>query len=280
MLKTKFSMNYFFKKSLLALLSSIIISANFSCTSNKKSDEGIAEDSVANAEDSTAMIDSTSTSFNTLTDQEKSEGWQLLFDGNTAIGFRGYEKDSFPSKGWTVKDGILSVEHTGTEEEGFGGDIITKDQFENFEFKTDFKLSPKGNSGLLYRVKEVKGVPAWHSGPEYQLLDNDAYRGGDIPLEKHSTGDNYDLIASSENAMKPVGEWNEAMIRVKDDKVEHWLNGKKVVEYTLGTPEWKEMVKKSKFATYKDYGITKKGHIGIQDHGHQLWYRNIKIRPL
>jgi hypothetical protein len=280
MSKITFSKKHFLKSVVLAgILPSIILLTAVSCTGNK-SGEGSKEDSVSSAENTTSVIDSTTTTSNVLSDQEKSEGWLLLFDGTSATGFRGYGKDSFPDKGWKVTDGVLMVEHTGTEEEGFGGDIITKDQFENFEFKVDFKLSPKGNSGLLYRVKEVKDVPAWHSGPEYQLLDNDAYRGGDIPLEKHSTGDNYDLIASTEDAMKPVGEWNEAMIRVQNDKVEHWLNGKKVVEYTIGTPEWKSLVKNSKFANYKDYGITKKGHIGIQDHGHQLWYRNIKVRPL
>lgn len=241
---------------------------------NKKSGEESQEDTTATADASAPEA------INTLTEQEKAEGWQLLFDGTSTDNFRGYTLDSFPTKGWQVKDNVLMVDSSGAGEEGFGGDIITKDQYENFEFKVDFKLSPGGNSGIIYLVKEVEGQPSWHNAPEYQLLDNEAYRGGEIPLEKHSTGDNYDLVGSSVNAMKPVGEWNTAMIRIKDHKVEHWLNGQKLLEYTIQSPEWKELVKKSKFAGYPDYGMADKGHIGIQDHGHQLWYRNIKVRPL
>ncbi|MES2733919.1 MAG: DUF1080 domain-containing protein [Bacteroidota bacterium] len=218
---------------------------------------------------------------NTLTSQEKTLGWKLLFDGKDLSAWRGYNKSNFPSSGWTIKDGMLMMEATGKEEEGYGGDIITKDQYENFEFRTDFKLSPDANSGILYLVKEIKGEPIWHSAAEFQILDDEGYEmKGKYVMDKHRTGDNFDLQAATENALKPLGEWNEAIVKVNKGKVEHWLNGQRVLEYTLWTPEWKEKVKNSKFAKYPDYGMSKQGHIGIQDWGHKMWYRNIKIKEL
>jgi hypothetical protein len=218
---------------------------------------------------------------NVLTDLEKKEGWKLLFDGNSTISWKGYNQASFPINGWVVEDDMLMMEATGKEESGYGGDIITREQYENFEFKMDFKLSPGANGGILYLVKEQAGKPIWHSAPEYQLLDDEGFEQKQkYVMDKHRTGDNFDLMAATVKATKPVGEWNEALLRVKDGKVEHWLNGKKVLEYTLGSPEWKEAVKKSKFAKYPEFGMAKKGHIGIQDWGHPIWYRNIKIRPI
>lgn len=257
-----------------SMISATLLFASVGCTEGEKASHDHAQTEVTTAS-------ATSEQVNKLSPQEEKEGWVLLFDGTSTDAWRGYNQKSFPEKGWQVKDGLLMVERSGTEEEGFGGDIITKEQYENFEFKTDFRLSPEGNSGIVYLVKEVEGVPSWHNAPEYQLLDNEHYeKTGEIPMDKHRTGDNYDLHASTVNAMKPVGEWNEAKIRVQEGRVEHWLNGQKVVEYTLQSPEWKELVKNSKFAGYPGYGMAKKGHIGIQDHGHQLWYRNIKVRPL
>lgn len=253
------------------------------------SQSGCTNQNSENAEsgdaDSTEMTETSQPSselaVNALTEKEKEEGWILLFDGVSTDSWRGYNSDQFPENGWQVKDSLLIVEATGTEEEGYGGDIITREQYEDFEFKLDFKLSPQGNSGIIYLVKEEENTPSWHNAPEYQLLDNQYYKeNGDIPMEKHSTGDAYDVIASTEDAMNPVGEWNEAMIRVQDGNVKHWLNGKKIVEYKLQSPEWEEIVTKSKFAEYPGYGMAEKGHIGIQDHGHQLWYRNVKVRLL
>jgi hypothetical protein len=218
---------------------------------------------------------------NKLSDQEKKQGWVLMFDGVNTHAWRGYNQPTFPSNGWVVKDGMLMMEATGKEESGYGGDIITKDQFENFEFKMDFKLSPGANGGIMYLAKEQPDKPIWHSAPEYQLLDNDGYEQKQKYLmDKHRTGDNFDLKASTVNNLKPVGEWNEARLRVKDGQVEHWLNGQKVLEYKLWTPEWKEMIRKSKFAKYPEFGMAKKGHIGLQDWGHQIWYRNIKLQSL
>lgn len=268
-----------FSSANLKLFILAIILGQISCTDKKATE---SEDKTSDTIETTVnTTDSSSEAINRLTSKEKEEGWQLLFDGNSVDAWRGYNSDSFPEKGWQVKDNLLMVEATGTEEEGYGGDIITKEQYKDFEFKVDFKLSPQGNSGIIYLVKEEENVPSWHNAPEYQLLDNRYYEeNGDIPMDKHRTGDVYDIYASSEDAMKPVGEWNTAMIRIKDKTVEHWLNGKKLATYTLQSPEWSEIVAKSKFAEYPGYGMADQGHIGIQDHGHQLWYRNIKVRPL
>lgn len=272
MKKSNFSVTQFNTyKAVIWSLATFFITA--ACSENNKNDSENSDKSIS--------VESAEIGHNALTEQEKKERWVLLFDGTTTENFRGYTKENFPETGWMVKDGVLMVEASGGEEEGFGGDIITKEQYKDFEFKTDFKISPEGNSGILYLVKEVEGVPAWHMAPEYQLLDDEHYeKTGEIPMDTHRTGDNYDMHASRVRAMKPVGEWNTAMIRVKDRKVEHWLNGQKTVEYELGSPEWEELYKKSKFSEYADYGRVEKGHIGIQDHGHQLWYRNIKVRPL
>jgi len=218
---------------------------------------------------------------NTLTAAEQAAGWRLLFDGQTTNGWRGYNKESFPDVGWEVADGSLIVLASDGEEDGNGGDIITEEQFDNFELSLEFQLSPVANSGILYRVVESEGEPIWHNAPEYQVLDDTAYiEMGTMDMFKHLTGDNYDLQASVVTASNPIGAWNHARIIVDGAHVEHWLNGKQTVEYELWTPEWEELVRGSKFADYPGYGRATSGHIGLQDHGHTLRYRNIKIRPI
>jgi hypothetical protein len=219
---------------------------------------------------------------NTLSNQEKAEGWKLLFDGQSTAGWRGYTKKTFPEKGWEVKDGTLSVLASKSGEEG-GGDIITENQYENFDLKFEFNYTPEANSGVLYRVKEVSNTPSWHSAPEYQVIDNAGWakkNDTSFNMDKHRTGDNYDVHAAAADYSKPAGEWNEGRIVVNNGKVEHWLNGKQTVSYDLNSKEWKDEIKKTKFASYKEYGANKKGHIGIQDHGATVYYRNIKIKEL
>ncbi len=216
---------------------------------------------------------------NTLTEAEKAAGWELLFDGQTTDKWRGYNHETFPTLGWKVMDGTIAVEKSGTEEEGFGGDIITKEKFENFEFSLDFLLSDTANSGILYRVVEVEDTPIWHNAPEYQLLDNERYAEMGID-NKHFTAANYDLHPAETDYTKPIGEWNTARIVLKNNHVEHWLNGNLVVAYDLESPEWAALVAKSKFAEYPGYGKTKNGHIGLQDHGHLVQFRNVKVRRL
>lgn len=216
---------------------------------------------------------------NTLTEEEKAAGWELLFDGKTTDKWRGYNHETFPTLGWKVMDGTIAVEKSGTEEEGFGGDIITKEKFENFELSIDFLLTDTANSGILYRVVEVENTPIWHNAPEYQLLDNERYAEMGID-NKHFTAANYDLHPAETDYTKPIGEWNTARIILNNNHVEHWLNGNLVVAYDLESPEWAALVAKSKFAEYPGYGKTRNGYIGLQDHGHLVQFRNLKVRRL
>ncbi len=218
---------------------------------------------------------------NVLTATERREGWQLLFDGLSTKGWRGYNQATFPDKDWEVRDGSLIVLGSGLEESSFGGDIVTEKEFDHFELSLEFKISPQANSGIFYLIQETPGEPTWHNAPEFQVLDDSTYlKMGSMDMRKHLTGDNYDLHASCVLASKPLGEWNHARIIVDNRRVEHWLNNQKTVEYELGSPEWEELVDQSKFSQYPAYGRARKGPIGLQDHGHEVWYRNLKVRLL
>jgi hypothetical protein len=160
-----------------------------------------------------------------------------------------------------------------------GGDIITKNQYENFELHLEWKISANGNSGIFFHVVENDSVQyVWQSGPEMQVLDNDGHP--DAKIKTHRAGDNYDLQSCTVETVKPAGQWNKVKLIVNKGKVEHWLNGVKVVEYQLGSPEWEELYKKSKFKDMPLYGKGGKGHIALQDHGDVVWFRNIRIRSL
>jgi hypothetical protein len=218
---------------------------------------------------------------NTLTSADVDAGWQLLFDGETTDGWRGYNREGFPEKGWDVIDGNLVVLSPDPETEGSGGDIVTEQVFDNFELSLEFNVSPAANSGIFYRVIEVPGQPMWHSAPEYQVLDDSAHIEMDaMDMPTHLSGDNYDLHASSGSVVKPAGEWNHVRIIVNRGHVEHWLNGVKTVEYEFWSPDWEQRVRESKFGDYPEYGRATMGQIGLQDHGNEVWYRNIKIRPI
>jgi hypothetical protein len=205
------------------------------------------------------------------------DGWTALFDGKSLDAFRGYKTDTI-AEGWKVEpDGTLHVlpgKH--------GGDLMTKEQYEDFELVYEWKVTPGGNSGVIYKVVETKG-PAWHTGYEMQVLDDTAHGDGKNP--KTSAGALYALIApNASKKLNPVGEWNEAKIIVKGKHGEHWLNGKKIVEYEQGSPELQALIAESKFSKIKDpeepFGSVTKGHISFQAHGQEVWYRNIKIRKL
>ena len=217
---------------------------------------------------------------NTLSIEELADGWQLLFDGVSTDGWRGYNKESFPEAGWGVADGNLIVMASDGSEEGMGGDIVSEEVFSDFELTFEFLLTPEGNSGVFYRVVEDPDEALWTVAPEYQVLDDTAYINmGTMDMNTHLTGDNYDLQASVVTASNPLGEWNQGRILVDGTHVEHWLNGQKTVEYEYFSPEWEALVAKSKFAPYPNYGRALEGRIAIQDHGHEIRYRNIKIRP-
>jgi len=171
---------------------------------------------------------------------------------------------------WKIDGAIIS--HTPG-----GGDIISVEEFTNFELDFDWKISPGGNSGVLYRVSEATGAP-FESGPEYQILDNAGAIDGKNPLTAAASC--YAVYAVSTDATKPVGEWNSAKIIVNGKHVEHWLNGQKVVDYDLGSDDWRNRVGASKFDTALIYGTTPWGHIDLQDHGGAVWYRNMMIERL
>lgn len=212
---------------------------------------------------------------------DKTEGWIPLFDGKSSENWRGYDKDHFPG-GWEVADGTLHCKGSGRGEAGAkeGGDIICTQKFSNFELSLEWKISEGGNSGIFYLAQENPGKAIWQSAPEMQVLDNLKHPDGRDEI--HCAGALYDLIGVAKDKVKPVGEWNQARILVYKGLVEHWLNGKKVVEYHLWTPEWNAMVAKSKFPQYNpDWAnVAQEGYIGLQDHGDDVWYRNIRIRKL
>jgi hypothetical protein len=217
---------------------------------------------------------------NVLTPQEAADGWILLFDGVSTDGWRGYGMDQFPEAGWAIEDGNLVVFASDGSEEGLGGDIVTEAMFEDFELVFDVQISPVGNSGVFYRVAEMEDKAMWEMAPEFQVLDDTAYiEMGTMDMETHLTGDNYDLHSSRVTASNPIGEWNTARIVVEGHQVEHWLNGELTVSYELYSDDWEARVAVSKFDP-EIYARAPRGHIGIQDHGHEIRYRNIKIRPL
>jgi hypothetical protein len=195
--------------------------------------------------------------------------WRTLFDGRSLDAWRGFKKDSVPA-GWQVVDGALT-------RVGEGGDLITKDAFGDFELTLDWKVAEGGNSGIMYRVTE-DAAATYETGPEMQVLDDARHKDGQSRLT--SAGSAYGLYAAPAGVVKPAGEWNAVRIVVRGNQVEHWLNGTKVVEYELGSPDWEAKVKATKFKQWPGYGRAASGHIALQDHGDRVAYRDIKIRTL
>jgi hypothetical protein len=220
---------------------------------------------------------------NTLSKAEKEDGWILLFDGKTSDGWRGYKKDHFPN-GWQVVDGTLHCIGSGRGEAGSkeGGDIIYDKEFQNFNLKLEWKISEGGNSGIFYLGQETMDH-IYETAPEMQVLDN--ARHPDAKLGKdgnRQAGSLYDLIPANPQNAKPAGEWNSVEIIVYKGTVVHKMNGKTVLEYHLWTPEWNKLVAGSKFPKLNpDWAdVASKGYIGLQDHGDDVWYRDIKIKEL
>jgi hypothetical protein len=211
---------------------------------------------------------------NTLTAEEKSSGWKLLFDGKSLAGWRGFKAQEVPS-GWQVVDGVLTrVEDTSKK----AGDIITAEQYKDFELALEWRIPKGGNSGIFFHVAEEGGDQAYFTGPEVQILDNANHKDGAIPDK--SAGSNYALHAPVHDMTKPVGEWNAVRLIVRGPNVEQWLNGMKVVEYQLWSADWEARVKASKFKDMPKYGREKTGYIALQDHGNKVEFRNIKVRVL
>jgi len=205
--------------------------------------------------------------------------WIPLFDGKSLDGWHGFNKVG-PVDNWVVEDGLLTcLGKTGGAD--IGGDIVTDQEFDNFELEWEWKISPGGNGGLMYHVVESPKYKApYETGPEYQLIDDIGFPG---TLEEwQKAGANYAMnpADTAKKRLKPVGEWNLSKIVYDNGHVEHWLNGQKIVEFEEGTDEWNNERKTGKWKDYPDYKIVNKGKIALQDHGDRTWYRNIRIREL
>lgn len=207
---------------------------------------------------------------NQLTPEEKKEGWKLLFDGKSLNGWRSYGKPDGPKQGWQVADGVLKCVANG-----HGGDIITVDQFTDYDLQWDWMIPPKANNGVKYNVTESRPTAP---GIEYQMVDDETEA---AKPAKRSTASFYEVLPPDPNKpLKPVGEWNHSRVLVQGNHVEHWLNGKKVLEYELGSPEVKAAVAKSKFKNSAGFGEKIKGPILLTEHHDEASFKNIKLREL
>lgn len=197
--------------------------------------------------------------------------WIVLFDGTSTEAWRGYKLQGFPDRGWAVENGALKAVAGG------GPDIVTKERYRDFELEFEWRVSPGGNSGVFYRATE-EGESIWHSSAEMQILDDAKHVDGKDP--RTSAGSLYALVAPTGKELRPVGEWNTARVVARGNRVEHWINGKKVVEYELGSDALARQIAASKFAAYPSFARAPEGHIGLQSHGEEAWFRNIRIRRL
>jgi hypothetical protein len=205
-------------------------------------------------------------------------GWIELFNGKNLDGWRSFNADTARAP-WKAEDGAIVLDVDDEEENMTGGDLITDRQFENFELELEWKISPGGNSGIFFGVREIDGQDvAYMTGVEMQVLDDARHPDGAVP--ETSAGSCYALYARREDVTRPVGEYNEARIVARDGVVEHWLNGVKIVDYDMNSDDWASRVAASKFADWEHFARYRRGHIGLQDHTDRVWYRNIRIREL
>lgn len=220
------------------------------------------------------------TAANRLSDAEKAEGWILLFDGQTKNGWHVYQEKSDGSA-WKVENGTLMLDPKEKKDWQTigGGDLVTDSAFQDYHLSLEWKISPKGNSGIIFGIQDQpKYEHSWHTGMEMQVLDNAGHSDAGNP--KHRAGDLYDLISCSTETVKPAGEWNRAEVKMEKGKLDLFLNGTNVVSTTLWDDNWKKLVAGSKFREWPDFATFKSGHIGLQDHGDPVWFRNIRIRKL
>jgi hypothetical protein len=249
----------FVRRIRLAAYATVAALAAAACSASDQS----ASDSVAadTAQDTMSTF--------SLTAAERAEGWRLLFDGRTTEGWRGYKQQTAPD-GWQAIDGELT-------RVAAGGDIITNEQFGDFELALEWKVAEGGNSGIMYRVTEEAGA-TYETGPEMQVLDDEGHADGKSRLT--AAGSLYGLYAAPAGVVKPAGGWNAVRIVARGRHVEHWLNGVKVVECEIGSSDWEAKVAASKFKAWPRFGRAASGHIALQDHGDRVAYRDIRVRSL
>jgi hypothetical protein len=221
---------------------------------------------------------------NVLTAYEKQDGWKLLFDGKTSNGWIGAYKKTFPEKGWEINDGIIKVLSSEGKEGANGGDIVTTEEYSSFDLSFQFKLTPGANSGVKYFVTLSENNSGSAIGLEYQVLDDSLHPDAKLGRNGNRTlASLYDLIPAKKPAdfIHPIGEWNSGRIVVyPDNRVQHYLNGVKVLEYVRGSADFRSLVAISKFKIWKNFGEASKGHLLLQDHGNEVSFRSIKIKLL
>jgi cytochrome c len=216
---------------------------------------------------------------NELSKEDRDENWRLLFDGKSLDGWSGFQRSGIPSA-WRVEDGTLALSNLSRKEPPAGerGDIRTADAFENFELRLQWAVAPGGNSGIFFFAREGVENGIWKAAPEMQILDDARHEDG---IEtSHRAAGLYDLYPPKCNALLPAGQYNDVRLVVNGGRVEHWLNGYRVAQYELDSPDWRARVAKSKFANMKEFGRFHDGYLGLQDHGDLIRFRNIRIRKL
>ena len=219
---------------------------------------------------------------NVLTEQETRDGWKLLWDGKTTEGWKGARISTFPSKGWVIENGILKVLKSGGGESTNGGDIVTTSKYKNFILKVDFKITEGANSGIKYFVNpDLNKGEGSAIGCEFQILDDEKHPDAKLGVKGNRTlGSLYDLIPASADKPFIKSGFNTATVVVIDNKVQHWLNGVKIVEYERNNQMWNALVAYSKYANWPNFGNAPEGNILLQDHGDEVWFKNVKIKEL
>ena len=201
--------------------------------------------------------------------------WQILFDGKSVASWRGFHREAFPDKCWVIENGSLKTVAGCDKSDQV--DIITRNKYKDFELELEWRVAPGANSGIIYRLSEDEDQ-TWKTGPEMQVLDDEKHPDGKIP--KTSAGSLFDLIAPTNKTLRPVGEYNKVRLVVRNGHVEHWLNGKKVLEYDLMSDSLTSLITQSKFKDFPKYARLSEGHIALQFHGDNVWYRNVRIREV
>lgn len=254
-------------QSYFSILIALLLFAGCS-TSERNSD---SNDSVSTSMESS---EDESESLNTLTDTETKEGWRLLFDGRSMDGWRAFKNQQ--NNSWEVSNGTLHCKPFNDNGDNHRSDLITKEQFKNFDLRFEWRITPQANTGVMYHVTEELNE-TYMTGPEYQIVDDDGYPGEMVDTQK--SGAVYHMYAPSiETKLNPIGEWNDSRIVVNNNHAEHWLNGVKIAAYAIQSDDWKSKIASSKWKDFPRFGIPENGHIALQDHRNEVWFRNLKIR--